>query len=84
MKYRWIILFCFTNAFAQDLDDQWNTKALQRLMHEWNVKLEKMDFKLNELKLDMERLLLKNEEFKEEIVELEKNIKLQRKKKRDL
>ena len=46
MKYRWIILFCFTNAFAQDLDDQWNTKALQRLMHEWNVKLEKMELHL--------------------------------------
>ena len=46
MKYRWIILFCFINAFAQDLDDQWNTKALQRLMHEWNVKLEKMELHL--------------------------------------
>ena len=42
MKYSWLIIFYFTTIFGQKLDDQWNTIALQRLMHEWDVKLEKM------------------------------------------
>ena len=46
MKYSWLIIFYFTTIFGQKLDDQWNTRALQRLMHEWDVKLEKMELHL--------------------------------------
>ena len=46
MKSSWLIIFYFTTIFGQKLDDQWNTRALQRLMHEWDVKLEKMELHL--------------------------------------
>ena len=66
MKYSWLIIFYFTTVFGQKLDNQWNTVALQRLMHEWDVKLEKME------------LLNKNVEEEEE--EEEELLKTQAKK----
>lgn len=39
------VLF-MTSTFCQNGDSQWNTQALQRLMHEWDVKLEKMELHL--------------------------------------
>ena len=46
MKRSLLIVFYCATIFGQKLDDQWNTRALQRLMHEWDVKLEKMELHL--------------------------------------
>jgi hypothetical protein len=46
MKRSLLIIFYCATIFGQKLDDQWNTRALQRLMHEWDVKLEKMELHL--------------------------------------
>ena len=47
MKHLCLILFfCFSPALGQDAATQWSTPALKRLMHEWNVKLEKMELHL--------------------------------------
>ena len=47
MKRLWFIFFLFfSSTLGQNIDTQWNSKALQRLMHEWDVKLEKMELHL--------------------------------------
>ena len=47
MKQLWFIFFLFfSSTLGQNIDTQWNSKALQRLMHEWDVKLEKMELHL--------------------------------------
>ena len=47
MKRLCLILFLFFSpTLGQNIVTQWNSKALQRLMHEWDVKLEKMELHL--------------------------------------
>ena len=47
MKRLWLILFLFFSpTLGQNIVTQWNSKALQRLMHEWDVKREKMELHL--------------------------------------
>ena len=50
-KRSWLIavaILFITGSFTvgQSTGAQWNTPALQRLMHEWDVKLEKMELHL--------------------------------------
>ena len=45
-RFLLIPVLCMTSSFCQTGDGQWNTQALQRLMHEWDVKLEKMELHL--------------------------------------
>ena len=40
-----LIISCLM-TFVQSQSTQWNGKALQRLMHQWDVKLEKMELHL--------------------------------------
>ena len=40
-----LIISCLM-TFIQSQSTQWNSKALQRLMHQWDVKLEKMELHL--------------------------------------
>ena len=47
MKNFWLIFFlCFSPTLGQDASTQWSTPALKRMMHEWDVKLEKMELHL--------------------------------------
>ena len=65
MKYSCLIIFYLTIIFGQKLYDQWNTRALQRLMHEWNVKLEKMDLHLKNSmrRSDVDMWIIMSREF---------------------
>lgn len=45
--HRFVLVSTFTLvALTANAADDWNTRALQRLMHEWDVKLEKMELHL--------------------------------------
>ena len=45
-KFIVMSLLYLSTSICQTPDSQWNTQALQRLMHEWDVKLEKMEIHL--------------------------------------
>ena len=66
MKHFWLILFLFFNpTLGQNIATQWNSKALQRLMHEWDVKLEKMELHLQASmrRTDIDMWIIMSREF---------------------
>ena len=66
MKRLWLILFLFFSpTLGQNIVTQWNSKALQRLMHEWDVKLEKMELHLQASmrRTDIDMWIIMSREF---------------------